>query len=106
MQDSKNLVLAIVLCLAILFGWGRLAEYMGWVQKPDPAVVAQQQEAVRFVAAHGGRIGLGSDAGAWHVMHGQAIPDELGYLTAALGPRTEPLLLEAEAYASVTFCRK
>ena len=40
MQDSKNLVLAIVLCLAILFGWGRLAEYMGWVQKPDPAVVA------------------------------------------------------------------
>lgn len=47
MQDSKNLVLAIVLCLAILFGWGRLAEYMGWVQKPDPAVVAQQQEAAR-----------------------------------------------------------
>ena len=47
MQDSKNLVMAIVLCLAILFGWGRLAEYMGWVQKPDPAVVAQQQEAVR-----------------------------------------------------------
>lgn len=49
---------------------------------------------------------LGSDAGAWHVMHGQAISDELGYLTAALGPRAEPLLLEAEAHVSVTFCRK
>lgn len=47
MQDSKNLILAIVLCLVILFGWGRLAEYMGWVQTPDPVVVAQQQEAVR-----------------------------------------------------------
>ncbi len=47
MQDSKNLILAIVLCLVILFGWGRLAEYMGWVQTPDPAVVAQQQDAVR-----------------------------------------------------------
>ena len=47
MQDSKNLLLAIVLCLVILFGWGRLAEYMGWVQTPDPAAVAQQQEAVR-----------------------------------------------------------
>ena len=47
MQDSKNLILAIVLCLVILFGWGRLAEYMGWVQTPDPAAVAQQQEAVR-----------------------------------------------------------
>ena len=50
MQDSKNLILAIVLCLVILFGWGRLAEYMGWVQTPDPAAVAQQQEAVRQVA--------------------------------------------------------
>ena len=47
MQDSKNLILAIVLCLAILFGWGRFAEYMGWVQKPNPAAVAQQQDAVR-----------------------------------------------------------
>ena len=47
MQDSKNLILAIVLCLVILFGWGRLAEYMGWVQTPDPAAVAQQQEAAR-----------------------------------------------------------
>ena len=47
MQDSKNLILAIGLCLVILFGWGRLAEYMGWVQTPDPAAVAQQQEAVR-----------------------------------------------------------
>lgn len=86
-----------------------IGNLIGSGRYPDAVLkrlLAQQQEAVRFVAAHGGRIGLGSDAGAWHVMHGQAIPDELGYLTAALGPRTEPLLLEAEAYASVTFCRK
>ena len=86
-----------------------IGNLLGSGRYPDAVLrrlLAQQQEAVRFVAAHGGRIGLGSDAGAWHVMHGQAIPDELGYLTAALGPRTEPLLLEAEAYASVTFCRK
>ena len=51
MQDSKNLILAIVLCLGILFGWGYLAQYMGWVQQPDPAVVAQQQEAARQEAA-------------------------------------------------------
>lgn len=86
-----------------------IGNLIGSGRYPDAVLkrlLAQQQEAVRFVAAHGGRIGLGSDAGAWHVMHGQAIPDELGYLTAALGPRTEPFLLEAEAYASVTFCRK
>ena len=45
MQDGKNLVIAIVLCLVVIVGWSYLAEYMGWVQKPDPAVVAQQQQA-------------------------------------------------------------
>ena len=42
-SSSKNLALAIVLCLAVLFGWSFFAEYMGWVTKPDPEVVAQQQ---------------------------------------------------------------
>ncbi|MDR2819720.1 MAG: membrane protein insertase YidC [Desulfovibrio sp.] len=38
MQDGKNLILAIALCLIILFGWGHVAEYMGWVKKPEPVV--------------------------------------------------------------------
>lgn len=100
MAQQRTLWVPTLSTIGNLIGSGRY---------PDAVLrrlLAQQQEAVRFVAAHGGRIGLGSDAGAWHVMHGQAIPDELGYLTAVLGPRTEPLLLEAEAYASVTFCRK
>ena len=100
MAQQRTLWVPTLSTIGNLIGSGRY---------PDAVLrrlLAQQQEAVRVVAAHGGRIGLGSDAGAWHVMHGQAIPDELGYLTAALGPRTEPLLLEAEAYASVTFCRK
>ena len=33
MQDNKNLILAIVLCLIILFGWVHVTEYMGWVAK-------------------------------------------------------------------------
>lgn len=100
MAQQRTLWVPTLSTIGNLIGSGRY---------PDAVLrrlLAQQQEAVRFVAAHGGRIGLGSDAGAWHVMHGQAISDELGYLTAALGPRTGPLLLEAEAYASVTFCRK
>ena len=100
MAQQRTLWVPTLSTIGNLIGSGR---YPDAVLK---GLLAQQQEAVRFVAAHGGRIGLGSDAGAWHVMHGQAISDELGYLTAALGPRTEPLLLEAEAYASVTFCRK
>lgn len=100
MAQQRTLWVPTLSTIGNLIGSGR---YPDAVLK---RLLAQQQEAVRFVAAHGGRIGLGSDAGAWHVMHGQAIPDEVGYLTAALGPRAEPLLLEAEAYASVTFCRK
>lgn len=100
MAQQRTLWVPTLSTIGNLIGSGR---YPDAVLK---RLLAQQQETVRFVAAHGGRIGLGSDAGAWHVMHGQAISDELGYLTAALGPHTEPLLLEAEAYASVTFCRK
>lgn len=100
MAQQRTLWVPTLSTIGNLIGSGR---YPDAVLK---RLLAQQKETVRFVAAHGGRIGLGSDAGAWHVMHGQAISDELGYLTAALGPRTEPLLLEAEAYASVTFCRK
>lgn len=47
MEDKRNLILAIVLCLIILIGWGPLAQYMGWVQIPDPAEVARQQEAAQ-----------------------------------------------------------
>ena len=44
MQDGKNLIIAILLCLVVIVGWSYLSEYMGWVRKPDPAVVAQQQQ--------------------------------------------------------------
>ena len=100
MAQQRTLWVPTLSTIGNLIGSGR---YPDAVLK---RLLAQQQEAVRCVAAHGGRLGLGSDAGAGHVMHGQAISDELGYLTAALGPRTEPLLLEAEAHVSVTFCRK
>lgn len=44
-MQNKNLIIAIVLCLGIMFGWGYLAEYMGWVKRPDPVVTAQQEAA-------------------------------------------------------------
>lgn len=55
MQDGKNLVLAIVLCLLILIGWSALAERMGWISKPvpvDPAAVSQQAETPPPPPAH------------------------------------------------------
>lgn len=52
MQDGKNLIIAILLCLVVIVGWSYLSEYMGWVRKPDPAVVAQQQQAQQIGRAH------------------------------------------------------
>ncbi|MEG2172832.1 MAG: membrane protein insertase YidC [Desulfovibrionaceae bacterium] len=47
MQQNKNLIIAIVLCLGIMFGWGYLAEFMGWVKRPDPVVATAQQEVAQ-----------------------------------------------------------
>lgn len=50
MQDSKNLIIAIILCLLVVIGWSQLADKMGWVHKPTPEQVEmaqqQQQEAL------------------------------------------------------------
>lgn len=43
MQENKNLILAIVLCLVVLFGWSKFAEYMGWVKPQEPT----QEQAAR-----------------------------------------------------------
>lgn len=44
MQDNKNFLLAVVLCLAVLFGWGYVADYMGWTPKPVMDQDARQKE--------------------------------------------------------------
>lgn len=53
MQDDnmKNMVLAIVLCLIVVFGWSYFAQYMGWIQPPDPKLVAEQEALMKQQAA-------------------------------------------------------
>ncbi len=45
MQDGKNLVLAIVLCLLVVVGWSYLGQKMGWAPQPAPQEQAQQDAA-------------------------------------------------------------
>ena len=68
-------------------------------------LLAKQQEKVALVAQNGGRIGLGSDAGAYRVLHGQAVEDEYRLLSAPLGAQTDAVLTAAERYAMLAFRR-
>ena len=45
MQDGKNLILAIVLCLLVVVGWSYLGQVMGWAPKPVPPAEQQQTQA-------------------------------------------------------------
>ena len=81
---------------------------MGSGRYPDEVLrlmLQAQQEKVAFAAAHGGKIGLGSDAGAYLVPHEHAAQDEYAYLKAALGEETEKFLQKAEAFANARFRR-
>ena len=99
MAETKTLWVPTLSTIGNLIGSGRFPDA---VLRP---LLAQQQEKVRFVASKGGRIGLGSDAGAFRVLHGQAASDEYAYLTQAIGAQTDAVLLEAENYAKLTFQR-
>lgn len=68
-------------------------------------LLAQQQKKVAFVAANGGHIGAGSDAGAFRVLHGQGMEDEVCWLTAALGPDAPAILSDGQARIAAT-CRR
>lgn len=62
-----------------------IGNLIGCGRYPDSVLtelLRQQTKNVRFVHAHGGLIGLGSDAGAYCVKHAQAVSDERSYLSA------------------------
>lgn len=62
---------------------------------PLRKLLRSQQEKLAFFAAHGGRVGSGSDAGAFCVLHGEAAQQEYDYLQAALGSQTEAVVSAA-----------
>lgn len=70
------------------------------------SLLRQQQEKITFVAENGGRIGAGSDAGAYRVAHETAIACETRYLQEALGAQTQELLQIAENYVRIAFRRR
>lgn len=80
-----------------LIGCGR---YPDAVLKP---LLKLQMDNVRRCADLGGKIALGSDAGAYRVYHGQGAEDEYALLKQALGERADSVLAEGEAHIRARF---
>ena len=72
---TKTMWVPTLATIGNLIGCGR---YPDAVLKP---LLQEQTEKVRFVSENGGLIGLGSDAGAYRVYHGQAARQEREYLS-------------------------
>ena len=73
-----------------LIGEGR---YPDAVLKP---LLRVQMENVASCARQGGKIALGSDAGAYRVFHVQGTMDEYDYLKRAIGNETDRVLKRGE----------
>ena len=36
-MDNRRLILSVVICIVLLFGWQAFSEYMGWIpEQPQP----------------------------------------------------------------------
>ena len=46
MKFDKDIIVGIIICAAVLFGWDPLCKYMGWTSEPVPATPVQTAPAV------------------------------------------------------------
>lgn len=90
LAESRCVWVPTLSALGNLIGCGRYPD--GVVNR----ILEQQMENVAAVCALGGQIGLGSDAGAYNVLHVQGAQDEYGYLRRAVGPQIDGLLERSE----------
>lgn len=99
LAQSNAVWVPTLVTIGNLIGDGR---YPDSVLKP---LLKLQQDNVTQCASLGGRIALGSDNGAYRVMHVQGTMDEYALLKAALGDRTDEVLYEGEKAIKCRFLR-
>lgn len=76
-----------------------IANLRGLGRFPDAVLIPLMElhlANVEKAASFGAKIALGTDAGAYAVYHGEAVQQEYGLLKAAVGDRTDEILLDGE----------
>lgn len=96
LASTRTLWVPTLSTIGNLIGCGRFPDS---VLQP---LLQRQRENVAFVAQNGGLIGLGTDAGAYRVMHAESISDERHYLHSL----PDALLQEAANYVRAEFLPK
>ena len=80
LAESRTIWVPTLAPTGNLLGCGRYPD--GQVRQ----ILRRQMDCVRYVFDRGGRLGLGSDAGAYLVPHGQGLLDEYALMKQAVGP--------------------
>lgn len=99
LAESETVWTPTLVTIGNLIGCGR---YPDSVLKP---LLEYQMQMVRACAEKGGKIALGSDAGAYMVPHGKGREDEYALLKAALGEGADAILQSAECAIRKRFHR-
>ena len=86
LAQSDTIWVPTLVTIGNLIGEGR---YPDAVLRP---LLRLQMDNVAECARLGGKIALGSDAGAYRVFHTQGALDEYGYLKRAIGEETDRIL--------------
>lgn len=84
LAESQTIWVPTLSPIGNLLGCGRFPDLQ--VQK----ILKAQMKHVQYALKKGAHLGLGSDSGAYRVLHGQGLLDEYRYLREAVGEALEP----------------
>lgn len=98
MGEKGTLWVPTLATVGNLIGSGRFPDGV-----TEPLLRAQMEKCA-YARSRGVRIGLGSDAGAWRVTHGQGTEDEQGYLYRIFSHAAENMIEDSLQYVRERFC--
>ncbi len=98
-MQTKNLILAVVLSIAIMFGWNILAQKMGWVPGPDE-IAAQQAQQAKIAAEQQAIADLAAKNAQSTQTSSQATNTNIANFTPAPG---KDVIIETPLYKAVIY---
>lgn len=117
-MDNRRLILSVVICIALLFGWQAFSEYMGWIPqqpeqsqpaavkeqpKPEAAPAAPAMPAAKFMPSQGKEVHVNTPLyeAVFHSGGGILLSFKLKHYNAAVLPNSPLFNMISPAAATV-----